>query len=89
VRKALETLPWVREVDVDFARQQAVVTVEIDKYDENALIEALGKYVLGGEVIKPPMLKAQPASVEKSTKDPGESKARPASAEKSTKDPVK
>jgi hypothetical protein len=53
---------------VDFFRKQAVVTVDVEKYDENALIGALEKYVLGGEVITPPALQDQPASADKSTK---------------------
>lgn len=53
---------------MDFASKQAVVTVEIEKYDEQALIEALEKFVLGGEVIKPPTSQAQPSSTSKSTK---------------------
>jgi hypothetical protein len=64
-------------VQVDFARKQAVVTVESEKYDEQALLQALEKFVLGGEVIKPPTPQDQPASVDKSTKTSGATKLDP------------
>jgi hypothetical protein len=54
---------------VDFFRKQAVVTVDVEKYDENALLDALEKYVLGGEVIKPPTLQSQASNADKSTKE--------------------
>jgi hypothetical protein len=53
---------------VDFARKQAVVTVETERYDEQALLQALEKFALGGEVITPPTLQAQPSSADESTK---------------------
>jgi copper chaperone CopZ len=52
VQKALQTLPWVRKVQVDFAKKQAVVTVETEKYDEKALVKALEKAGFGGKVVK-------------------------------------
>ena len=52
MRKALETLPWVRKVQVDFAKKQATLTVETEKYDEKALIKALDKAGYGGKVVK-------------------------------------
>jgi copper chaperone CopZ len=68
VQKALETLPWVRKVQVDFAKKQAVVTVEIEKHDEKALVKALEKAGFGGTVVKPSTSPAQPSSGEKSKK---------------------
>ena len=52
MQKALETLPWVRKVQVDFAKKQAVVTAEVEKYDEKALLKALNKGGFGGKVVK-------------------------------------
>jgi copper chaperone CopZ len=52
VQKALQTLPWVRKVQVDFAKKQAVVTVETEKYDEKALVKTLEKAGFGGKVVK-------------------------------------
>jgi hypothetical protein len=43
VQKALASLPWVRQVQVDFPKKQAVVTVETEKYDEKGLVKALEK----------------------------------------------
>ncbi len=52
MRSALETLPWVREVQVDFGNKQAVVTVVADKCDEKALLKALDKQGYEGKVMK-------------------------------------
>jgi copper chaperone CopZ len=52
VRKALESLPWVRKVEVDFSKQQAVVTAEAKKYDEKELLKALEKKGYKGKVVK-------------------------------------
>jgi hypothetical protein len=52
VREALASLPWVRQVKVDFNRKQAVVTVVADQYDQKALLEALEKEGYGGNVVK-------------------------------------
>jgi copper chaperone CopZ len=71
VQKALETLPWVRKVQVDFAKEQAVVTVETEKYDEKALVRALEKAGYGGKVIKPSASQPHPSCAAKSTKAPG------------------
>jgi len=37
---------------VDFAKKQATLTVETEKYDEKALIKALDKAGYGGKVVK-------------------------------------
>jgi hypothetical protein len=52
VRKALTSLPWVRQVQVDFARQQAVVTVLAEKYDRAALLKVLARQGYDGKVLK-------------------------------------
>ncbi|MBI1914382.1 MAG: heavy-metal-associated domain-containing protein [Planctomycetes bacterium] len=52
MRKALETLPWVRQVQVSFEKKQAVVTADATKYDEKALLRALEKAGYGGKVLK-------------------------------------
>jgi len=52
VRKALTSLPWVREAKVDYDKKQAIVTAEADKYDEKAMLKALEKAGYGGKVVK-------------------------------------
>jgi copper chaperone CopZ len=52
VQKALQTLPWVRKVDVDFAKKHVVTTVEVEKYEEEALVKALEKAGFGATVAK-------------------------------------
>ena len=51
MRKALESLPWASKATVDFARQQATVTVESKRYDEKALLKALKDAGFGGTVV--------------------------------------
>jgi copper chaperone CopZ len=51
VRKALTSLPWGRQVQVDFNRQQATVTVVADQYDQKALLKALEKEGYQGKVV--------------------------------------
>ncbi len=52
VRQALGSLPWVRQVQVNFQKKQAAVTAEADKYDEKALLKALEKAGYGGKIVK-------------------------------------
>jgi copper chaperone CopZ len=52
VRKALTSLPWVRQVQVNFDAKQAIVTVEATKYDEKAILKVLEKAGYGGKVTK-------------------------------------
>ena len=52
MRKALASLPWVRQVEVDFSHKQATVTVAADQYDAKALLEALQKEGFEGKVEK-------------------------------------
>lgn len=52
MREALGALPWVKHVQLDYAKKQATVTVEPEKLDENALIQALQQKGFGGTVLK-------------------------------------
>jgi copper chaperone CopZ len=52
VRKALESLPCVRKVQVDFDKKRVQVTVETEKYDEKTMLDALEKDGFGGKVEK-------------------------------------
>ena len=51
MRKALTTLPWVRHVQIDYDRKQAIVTVLADKYDGDALVKALEKGGFAGKLM--------------------------------------
>lgn len=37
---------------MDYAKKQAVVTVEVERYDEKALLNALEKAGYGGKAVK-------------------------------------
>ena len=52
MRKALASLPWVRQVRVDLNQHQAVVTVAADQYDQEALLKALEKEGYPGKLLK-------------------------------------
>lgn len=52
MRKALESLPWVRKVTIDFANKQATATVVSKSYDEKVLLKALKDAGFGGSVAK-------------------------------------
>ena len=51
MRQALASLPWVRQAQVDFYHQQAVVTVAAAQYDAAALLKALEKGGYKGRII--------------------------------------
>jgi copper chaperone CopZ len=53
VRRALESLPWVRKASVDFEHKQATATVVSEDYDEASLLKALKDAGYGGKVVKP------------------------------------
>jgi hypothetical protein len=53
---------------VDFAKKQAVVTVETAKYDQKALVRALEDGGFGGKVVTPAASQAKPPNVDKTTK---------------------
>ena len=52
MRDALATLPWAKNVQVNFERKQATFTAETERYDEAAIIAALEKEGFGGKVVK-------------------------------------
>ncbi len=52
VREALATLPWAKNVQVDFDRKRATFVAEAASYDEAAIIAALEKEGFGGSVVK-------------------------------------
>ena len=45
------SLPWVRQVQVDFAKKQAVVTIQ-GEHDAKALLKALQSARFNGKVLK-------------------------------------
>ena len=51
VRRALSSLPWVRQVQVSFEKKLAVVTADAARYDEKAMLKALGDAGYGGKVV--------------------------------------
>ncbi len=53
MRRALESLPWVRKAEVNFAKKQATITAVSSRYDEAALLKALKDAGFGGTVVKP------------------------------------
>ena len=52
VRKALTSLPWVRQVQVNFENKRATVTADAARYDEKLLLKALEDAGYGGKVMK-------------------------------------
>jgi copper chaperone CopZ len=52
VRKALTSLPWVRQVQVNFDTKRAIVTADAARYDEKAMLKALEDAGYGGKVVK-------------------------------------
>lgn len=51
-REALTTLPWAKNVQVDFDRNQGTFVAESASYDEAAIIAVLEKEGFGGTVAK-------------------------------------
>jgi copper chaperone CopZ len=43
VRKALESLPWAKKVEVDGDSRQATFLADPEKYDEKAIVRVLEK----------------------------------------------
>jgi copper chaperone CopZ len=53
VRKALESLPWAKQVKIDLANKQVTFRAEIDKYDEDAIVTVLKQAgYAGSKVVK-------------------------------------
>ena len=53
MRKALESLPWVRKAEIHFNKKQAVVTVDSKHYEPEALVKALEAARFGGKLAAP------------------------------------
>ena len=51
-REALATLPWAKNVQVDFDKKQATFVADTASYDEAAIIATLEKEGFGGKVAK-------------------------------------
>jgi copper chaperone CopZ len=43
VRKALESLPWAKNVEVDGESKQATFRADPERYDEKAIVRVLDK----------------------------------------------
>ena len=52
VQKALQALPWVRKVEIEYDKKLARVTVEKKFYEPQALIDALEGAGFGGKAIQ-------------------------------------
>jgi copper chaperone CopZ len=52
VRDALATLPWVKDVQVNYERKQATFSAEIARFDEAAIKSALEKEGFGAKIAK-------------------------------------
>jgi len=50
VRKALTSLPGVRQVEVDFAKQSATIVVEATRYNRATVLQVLQRQGYGGKV---------------------------------------
>ena len=51
-RDALATLPWAKDVKIEFQRKQATFVADTAQYDESAIIAALEKEGFGGSIAK-------------------------------------
>jgi copper chaperone CopZ len=52
VRDALASLPWVKNVQVNYDRKQATFVADPGRFDEAAVIAALEKEGFGGKVVQ-------------------------------------
>lgn len=52
MRRALESLPWVGKVTIDYAKKQATVTALAAACDEAALVKVLKDAGFGGAPVK-------------------------------------
>ncbi len=48
----LASLPWVKNVQVNYGRKQATFTADAESFDEAAVVRALEKEGFGGKVAK-------------------------------------
>jgi copper chaperone CopZ len=51
VQKALESLPWAKQVQIDFANRQATFRADPAQYDENAIVRALDEAGFAGSKV--------------------------------------
>jgi len=52
VRKALTSLPGVRQVEVDFAKQSATIVIDTERYNRAAIPPVLQRQGYGGRVTR-------------------------------------
>lgn len=52
MRKALTSLPWVRQAQINFHTKQVIVTADAARYDEKAMLKALEDAGFGGKVVQ-------------------------------------
>ena len=51
MRKALESLPWAKQVQVDYEHRQATLRAEPAELDETAILAALDKAGFAGSKV--------------------------------------
>ena len=52
VRKALTSLPGVRQVEVDYAKQSATIVIEESRFNRAAIPQVLQRQGYGGKVVR-------------------------------------
>ena len=50
-QKALASLPWAKDVKVDFDRKKATFTAERARYDESVILKALQDEGFEGKIV--------------------------------------
>jgi copper chaperone CopZ len=50
-QKALASLPWAKDVKVDFDRKKATFTAERNRYDESAILKVLQDEGFEGKIV--------------------------------------
>ena len=51
-QEALASLPWVKDVKVNFERKQATLSAEVARLDEAALLKALADEGFEGKIVR-------------------------------------
>jgi len=51
-QKALASLPWAKDVKVDFNRKKATLTAARERFDENAILKVLQDEGFEGKIVK-------------------------------------
>ena len=54
MRRALETLPWVREAKVDLKKKEARISVEEGRFNAEEVIDVIKKAGFGAEIKEAP-----------------------------------